>query len=301
MRRLRVPAAVLGLVALGTAGYALGAGAAVSLTGTGPEPKTVTIGWGDTVVYSNSDSAEHAIRIPRAEVTTPAIPPGGSFEQVFDKRGGNYNFVQVGRRNYSGQVVVKVEGEVTLKGSAPVVPYGKFVTLSGQSAYPGQPVIVRGRDAGADGEWKAVLEVEAAADGTFSGRVRPKVGARYQARAAADQLASKMVDVAVRPVVTIKVSRRVAPAGSKLVVTGRILPGGAVDRADLLAYDARRKRWGALTTRPVAANGKVVFGVTVEEGSTRLRIAFRRGSTAAGYTPAESRFVRVVGTKPKEN
>jgi plastocyanin len=299
MRRLRVPAAVLGLVALGTAGYALAASTSISLTADGPQPETVTVNWGDTVVYSNSDSVEHAIRIPRAEVTTPSIPPGGTFEQKYEGRGGNYNFVQVGRRNHSGQVVVKVEGDVTLKASAVVVPYGKSVTLSGTSAYPGHPVVVRGRNAGAGGDWKNVLEVVAAENGTFSGRLRPKVGARYQARAAADQLASKMVDVAVKPRVTIAVSRRTAPAGSTLTVTGRILPGGAVDRADLVGYDQRRKRWVTVSTRAVAKNGKVVFRVKVEEGANRLKISFRRSSTSAGYTPAESRFVRVLGTKQK--
>jgi hypothetical protein len=297
MKRLRVPAAVLGLVALGTAGYALGAGASISLTADGPQPVTVTVNWGDTVVYSNSDSVEHAVRIPRLEVTTPSIPPGGTFEQKYEGRGGNYNFVQVGRRNHAGQVVVKVEGDVTLKASVGTVPYGKSVTLSGTSPYPGHPVIVRGRDAGAGGDWKNVLELVASEDGSYAGRLRPKVGARYQARAAADQIVSKMVDVAVKPKVTIAVSRRVAPAGAMLTVTGRILPGGAVDRADLVGYDQRRKRWVTLTTRDVAKSGKVVFRVQVEEGANRLKISFRRGSTSAGYTPAESRFVRVLGTK----
>jgi len=297
MRRLRVPAAVLGLVALATAGYALGAGASISLTASGPQPETATVNWGDTVVYSNADSVEHAIRIPRAEVTTPAIPPGGTFEQKYEGRGGNYNFVQVGTRNHAGQVVVKVDGDVTLKASASTVQYGKSVTFSGTSSYPGHPVIVRGRDAGAGGDWKNVLELVAGEDGSYSGSLRPKVGARYQARAAADQLASKMVDVAVKPRVTIAVSRRVAPAGSTLTVTGRILPGGAVDRADLLGYDLRRKRWVTVSTRAVAKNGKVVYRVKVEAGANRLKISFRRGSTSAGYTPAESRFVRVLGTK----
>lgn len=301
MRRLRVPAALLGLVALGTAGYALGAGAAISLTGAGPEPKTVTLNWGDTVVYSNSDSAEHAVSIPRAEVTSPSIPPGGTFEHAFDGRSGNYNFVQLGKRNYSGQVVVKVSGEITLKAGSEVLAYGKAVTLSGKSAYPGSPVLVRGRDAGAGGEWKTVLELTAGSDGSYTGRIRPKMGARYQARAAADQLASKIVDVAVKPTISIAVSRRLATAGSALVVTGRILPGGAVDRADLSGYDTKRKRWVTLQTRSVADNGKVVFRSTFDEGALRLRISVRRGSTTAGYTPAESKIVRVVGTKPAQD
>ena len=83
MKRLRVPAAVLGLVALGTAGYALGAGASISLTADGPQPETVTVNWGDRGVLE-LDSVEHAIRIPRAEVTTPSIPPGGTFEQRYE-------------------------------------------------------------------------------------------------------------------------------------------------------------------------------------------------------------------------
>src|SRR4029453_281516 len=100
----------------------------------------------------------------------------------------------------------------------------------------------------------------------------------------------------VKPRVTIAVSRRVAPAGSTLTGTGRILPGGAVARADLRGYDPRRKRWVTVSTRAVAKNGKVVYRVKVAAGANRLKISFRRGSTSAGYTPAESRFVRVLGT-----
>jgi plastocyanin len=296
----RIVAAVVALIAFGVGGYALGAGVAISLTGTGPQPENVTVNWGDTVAYSNSDSVEHAVSIPRAEVTSPSIPPGGTFEHVFNGRGGNYNFVQVGKRNHSGRVVVKVSGEVTLNASVDTVRFGQAVTLTGKSAYPGTPVLVRGRDAGAGSDWRTVLELEAAADGAFSARIKPKVGARYQARAAADQIASKVVDVAVRPAITIAVSRRVGPAGSPLVVTGRIRPGGAADRADLSGYDTRRKRWATLMSRAVAANGKVVFRAKLEEGATRIRISVRRASTVAGYTPAESRIVRVLGTKPKE-
>ena len=298
-KKRTVPVMVGALVALGIAGYALGASAAVTLKATGPEPNSLTINWGDTVTYSNSDSVEHAISIPRAEVTSPAIPPGATFEHVFDKRGGNYNFVQQGKRNHSGQVVVRVDGTVTLKSGLEVVPYGKSVLLSGQSSFPGTPVLVRGREAGAGGEWKTVLELNAATDGSFTGRLRPTIGGRYQARIAADQIASKMVDVAVRPKITIAVSKRTAPVGTSILVTGKISPGGAVDRADLAGYDTRRKRWIPLLSKAVPASGKVRFRSKVEEGSTRLRISIRGGSTEAGYTTAESRFVRVVGTVKK--
>jgi plastocyanin len=296
MNRLRVAAVALVVAAAATAGYALAAGVSVSLTATGPQPNTVSVNWGDTVTYTNGDSVEHAVTIPREEVASPAIPPGGTFEHVFDGRGGNVNFVQVGKRNHAGRVVVRVEGTVTLNASSPVVPFGKSLTLSGRSPYPGTPVVVRGRDAGAGGDLKVFIQAAADDAGSYSGRIRPTVGARIQARVAADQLASKIVSFAVRPRITISASRRTAPAGGRIVVSGKIAPASAADRAELVAYDTRRKRWVTVETR-ATANGKVAFRLEVEEGATRVRISVARGSIAAGYAPADSRFVRIVGTK----
>jgi plastocyanin len=293
----RSVAAGLGLAVLGAAGYAFGAGVGVTLTAEGPQPETVTVNWGDTVTYSNADSVEHGVTIPRAEVSSPAIPPGAMFEHVFDGRGGNYNFVQLGKRNHGGRVVVRVDGTATLKGSPAIVPFGKAITLSGQSSFPGKPVVIRGREAGAGGDWKNMFTLTAREDGSFSVRTRPRIGSRYQARVAADQIASRTVDVAVRPTIAIALSRRTAPAGTTITVTGKVRPGRAVGRADLSGYDNRRKRWVVLLTRGVAKDGKVAFRVKVAEGSTRLRISARRAETASGYTPAQSKIVRVLGTK----
>jgi plastocyanin len=295
--KMRTVAAALGLLVLGAAGYAVGAGVGVTLTASGPQPETVTINWGDTVTYSNGDSVAHGITIPRAEVASPSIPPGGIFEHVFDARGGNYNFVQQGTRNHAGRVVVRVDGTASLRGTPTVVPFGKALTLSGQSSFPGKPVVIRGREAGAGGEWKNVFTLTAGPDGAFSVRTRPQIGSRYQARVAADQISSRTIDVAVRPAIGIALSRRAAPAGTTITVTGKIRPASAVDRADLSGYDTRQKRWVILASQPVTKTGKVAFRLKVEEGSTRLRISARRASTSAGYTPAESRFVRLVGTK----
>ncbi len=290
---------MVALLVFGVTGYALGATANVTLSATGPQPELITVGWGDTVTFANGDSVEHAVSIRREDVTSPAIPPGGSFQHVFDGRRGTYNFIQSGKRNYSGQVVVKVEGEATLNGPA-VVPFGKSATLSGRSAYPGTPVAIRVRDAGAGSDWRPAAEVTAGPDGSFSARIRPRIGGRYQARIAADQISSKQIQIAVRPRVTIAVPRRTGVAGTRIAVTGRIVPAGAADRADLAAYDTRTKRWATVMTSRVAASGKVAFRVELEEGSTRLRISVRRAAVEAGFTTAESRFVRVVGTKPKQ-
>jgi plastocyanin len=297
MMKRSVLAVVLALVALGIAGYAVGATATVMLTSTGPEPQSVSINWGDTVSYSNGDSIEHVVVIPRAEYTSPAIPPGGKLDYIFTGKSGTYSFVQQGGRNRSGQVRVSADGSVTIKASAAVVPFGKSVALSGRSTFPGSPVVLMGREGGAGGSSKAVLEVTAQADGSYTARLRPERGARYQARVAAGQIASDTVEVIVRPRVTIAVSRRTAPAGTKIVVTGRIAPAGAAANVDLAIYDPGRKRWVVIGTQRVKKDGKAVFRPTIEEGATRLRVVLRRGSTQAGFTTAESRIVRVVGLK----
>jgi hypothetical protein len=237
------------------------------------------------------------VAIPRASYTSPAIPPGGELKYVFTGKSGTYPFVQQGGRNYSGQVRVSAVGSVTIKAGALVVPFGKSLQLSGRSTFPGSPVVVLGREGGAGGTLKTVLEVTAGTEGAYSGRIQPERGARYQARVAAGQVASDTVEVVVRPRVSIAVSRRTVPAGTRIVVTARVTPAGAADSADLAAYDPERKRWVVEETRVVQRNGKAVFRPRLDAGGTRLRIMLRRGSTEAGFATAESRIVRVVGLK----
>ena len=58
------------LVALAGAGLALGAGFTVTLGSNGPVPGNLAVNWGDTVTFSNPDSAEHGLvftkRAPKA-------------------------------------------------------------------------------------------------------------------------------------------------------------------------------------------------------------------------------------------
>ena len=297
MKRLRVPAAVLGLVALGTAGYALAASASVSLTADGPQPETVTVNWGDTVCTrtQTAPSTRSGSRAPRSRPVDPA------WRHVRARSTKAAAGTTTSSRSAGGTTPGRSSSRSRATSRSRRAPgpsqFGKSVTLSGTSAYPGHPVIVRGRDAGAGGDWKSVLEVVAAEDGSYSGRLRPKVGARYQARAAADQLASKLVDVAVQAQGHDRGLATRRPRGLDAHRDRPDPPGWRGRPSRSVGYDQRRKRWVTLTTRAVAKNGKVVFRVKLEEGANRLKISFRRGSTTAGYTPAESRFVRVLGTK----
>src|SRR5918996_2392328 len=155
----------LALLSLLGAGFALGASATITLTGGGPEPRLVTIGWGDTVTFTNADNKAHSVTIPRLSKESPEIPSGGTFEQVFDGRRGNYLYRQTGGGgpNVTASIVVNVPGSVTLNASARIVDYGKSLRLSGTSSYPGTPVKIARRAPGSGTLWVAVDEVTAAA------------------------------------------------------------------------------------------------------------------------------------------
>lgn len=295
MRRLRPATAVLALAALGAGGYALADDAGVTLTAQGPQPPTVTVNWGDTVTFTNSDAAAHTVAIPRVAYTSPAIPPGGVLEYAFAGRSGTFRFIQQGKPNFNGQVQVTILGSVTLTAKPALVPFGKTVVLSGRSTFPGSPVDVSVREPA--GGFKTVLALEAGSDGAYSARIRPKEGGRYQARVAAGQIASPFVLFFVRPRISMSVTPRAVTVDKPIVVTGKITPARAAVEADLAAYNSDRKRWVSVQTRHVPKNGKVVFRTKLAERSTRLRIEVSRSDANSGFSGAESRFVRVRAPK----
>lgn len=296
MNRLLGSAALVALLTLGAVGDAVGlASVGVTLTSSGPNPTEVSVNWGDTVTYSNSDSIDHVVRIPRVDFTSPTIPPGGTFAYAFTGRSGTYPFVQQGGRNYSGRVRVSADGSVTIKAGTEIVPYGASVTFSGRSTFPDSPVLVLGRDAGAGGALKPVLELNAGRDGSYTGRVKPLRGGRYQARVAAGQIASDTVSILVRPRVKARVPRRTGVEGTRITVIATVTPSQSADRVELAAYDPRRKRWIINDARQVPRSGRVVLRHELEAGPQRIRVLVRR--TNSGFAGADSGIIRVVGTK----
>ncbi len=277
-------------------GYALAAGAPVSLTPQGPQPATVTIDWGDTVTFSNQDSIERGINSPRAEIVNVPIPPGASYEHRFDGRAGRYSYVQTGSRpNFAGVVMLTATGKVTLKASKALVPYGASITLSGKSTYVGTPVAVQFRASGSSADWTTLFSPNAAADGSYAGKTRLTVGGRMRALVAAGQISSTFVDAAVVPRVQAGASRRRAPKGTKIVVTGRVVPASAVSSVDLEERRGNRG-WLRKATKSVPKSGTVKFVVAVADGQNVFRLSLKRGALDPGFAPTVSRALLVVGT-----
>jgi plastocyanin len=284
------------IVALGGVGYAFAAGTTVSLTANGPQPEVVTVNWGDTVTFSNADSKTHGITIPRIRTESPAIGAGGAYEHVFDGRSGNYLFRQTGGgASFNGTVLVDLTGEVTLTPSAQVISYGQSVRMTGKSPYPGTPVRVALRPPGSGGTWAAVATVTAEPDGSFTTTVEPKMGARYRAQVAADQLASAPVLIAVRPLLRITATARRTKTGRRVTIIGRVTPAQAATSADLEIYDARRRRWFPKARGAVTRSGRVTFRWAALKGQSRLRVAVKPVGLQGGWTATASSSVTITG------
>jgi len=296
---MRVARRLFGALAFGVlfvSGYALAATTSISLTAQGPQPATVTVDWGDTVVFSNGDTVPRAVTSARAEMASGSLDPGGAFEHRFLGRAGRYSFVQTGTRpQTSGVVVLALRGRVTLVTSKAVVPYGSIVTLSGRSSYAETPVVVQLRLAGSSGDWKPVVTRTADADGSYSGRLRLAAGGRIRARVAADQISSEIKDLAVQPRIASRVRPSRARPGAKVAVSARILPAGAATSVDLESYDPERKSWVRESTKSVSKRGLVTFSFKAVKGRTRLRISLRRSGLEPGFVATLSRTMVVVG------
>ena len=287
----------MGACALALAGFALAAEVPVALGPEGPQPATVTVNWGDTVAFTNADSEAHGIQIPRATVTSPDIPPSGTFLQVFDQAKGTFGFVQTGTKRRSGQIVVEVRGELSLQAAPETVVFGKQAVLSGMSPYPNTPVVITYRRL-ASQEQTALHTVTAAEDGAYATSFPPQFSSRLQASAAAGQLRSAVATVKVAPLLTIAARPQVQSTGRTVTVTGQIAPADAAKTVELLRYNAKRETWERVDTEPVSRSGAVTFRWKAEKGRSLLRLGVGRADLQLSYEPARSRWVAVKGIEP---
>jgi plastocyanin len=129
MRRLLL-ALVTGL-ALAVAGAAPAATISVKITKTGFTPSNVTINFGDTVTWHNSDTADHQLVADDGTFASPILKAGKDYSFAF-KRAGTFRYHDALKPSLRGRVTVKgPPPALTLGATAPIVTYGTAVTLSG--------------------------------------------------------------------------------------------------------------------------------------------------------------------------
>jgi hypothetical protein len=293
--------AVGGFALVAFVGYALADSQTVRLSGGGPVPSVVTVQWGDAVTWTNGDTEAHQVESPRGGFTSPTISTGATWAQTFTGRAGNNSYRQVGsRKNFGGGVEVDVSGSLTIKAT-PSVRYGSKLTISGRSSVANSDVSIYERLPDSSTP-KLVATVTPDESGVYTAHLKPLVGGRYQATAAAGQVKSEFANSAVLPVVTITAYPRKAKYATKVRVTVHVKPLVAGGTVHLYRFDATRKHWRAASaTAGRLVNGKATFTFELPPGRTLLRGWLVNSDLEKGYAPAYSSQIVVtgIGSPPK--
>jgi plastocyanin len=291
MKRL-VPIAAAS-IALGAAGFALAGGVAVTLGPSGPQPRVVTVSWGDTLSFANGDSVAHAITSPREDLRSPAIPPGGTYSSVITARTGTYPYKQTGGKSLPGFLIVRTGGTVSLTAQPRSVLYGRSVTLAGVSSIPSTPVLIEQHLRGAR-DWTQITTVTSAPDGRFSAVAGLPIGANVRASVASGQVHSEVVHVRVRPRLTIASQARRTVADRRIDVLAGITPANASTRIYLLSCSVRSGVWKRAGSKRPGPGGGATFKWKAQAGRTLLRVAVKNDDLVKGYSPSASTVISVT-------
>lgn len=296
----RAVAVAVVVCSLAFAGFAMSSGFTVSLGPAGPGPGTVTVNWGDSIAFANTDTVTHGITSSRPELNA-SIAPGQTYTAVVTgRRDATYNYRQTGGGpSVRGKVVSHIVGSVTLQAPPPVTGYGKSIVLTGTSSF--SPVRLQQRQHGVTG-WKTIASIPVGAGGTFARRYTPSISAKLRATTAGGQLRSLTRVTAVLPTVTISTQARRTRADHKVTIAGRLTPGKAGDAVTLLQCNAGDGNWRRVASKKPGASGGVVFRWTAEAGRNFLRTAVLRADLTPGYLPPASGKISIVGvgTAPKK-
>ena len=176
----------------------------VSITNTGFTPSGVTVGSGDEVTWTNTDSVMQRVTADGGAFQSPPLMPGEKWTFQFNRAGTfSYHGQNSSQR---GTVTVRATGvrSVTISTTNRTVTLGSSIELSGDiTAGAGQQVVVVADPyRGPTTRTPVVTE----SDGAWSLRVRPRIRTEYRAEWGNTPSAQSPI-VYVRPAVQLRVLR----------------------------------------------------------------------------------------------
>jgi plastocyanin len=202
MRRLLLLAAIP--IALAIAAPATAA-TEISITNSGFTPNPATVGAGDEVTWTNTDSVRHRVVGDSGAFSSPPLMPGAKWTFRFD-RAGTFTYRDEMNAAERGTVVVRPTStrSVTISATQRQVTLGSSIELSGDiSAGAGQQVVIVAEPyRGAETRTPVITE----SDGAWSIRVRPRIRTEYHAEWGQTTSAQSPI-VYVRPAVQLRVLR----------------------------------------------------------------------------------------------
>lgn len=180
---------------------------AVDISKAGFVPATVSITAGDSVSWTNKDTANHQVVCKTCPFTSPVLAPGGGVTLQFTNKG---SFAIIDPLNHNRKATVKVAAApatVTASPSPRVVSYGAATTVSGtlSTAQASQKVDILAQRCG-DNAPKPIATVTTGAGGAFTYQTPPTMNTSYQARfgTGASAVTSPLAAVSSRPLVDLR-------------------------------------------------------------------------------------------------
>ena len=271
----------------------------ISITKSGFNPSAVTVGVGDTVTWTNSDTASHQVESKSAGFVSPVLKPGETYSFVYAKA-GRYAYQDKAVKKFKGTVTVQKPAEaatVTQRASPALVVYGATVTLSGavSSKRSGESVTVFAQPYGQT-SFAAVGSAISGSDGGWSYLVKPKLRTVYEARwkpaAQGATATSSQASVRVRPQVGFRVK-----ASSGRVVTFFTKARGVRSFAGKFVYFQRKNafgRWVSLRKVTLTPTSSATFRVRLLSGRSRVRMFMPAAQTGPGYVAGISRTLTLA-------
>ena len=262
----------------------------VTITIAGFIPSAVTIDQGDSITWTNTDTANHQLISDKGGFSSPILKTGDSYSFTF-KAAGTFPYkdaLEKKSKQLKGTVVVKAApapaASVTLAASTLRVVYGGSVTLSGtvSSKQPGEKVTLLAQKYG-DASPTAVTTLDTGSGGSWSYAVKPTIGTGYQARL--KNATSSTATVGVRPRVSFAVNT--GARFSTRVVAARSFAGRYVQ------FQRRSSlgQWVTVKRVLLNANSAAIFRATLPHGTSSLRIAMSINQAGTGYLGGISRTI----------
>ncbi len=293
------------LLAVATAlAVAVGSAAAktvtVTITKNGYVPNSVTIGQGDTVQFTNSDTVVHQVTFKSTTGVTcspnPLVVAAGANGSCTFQSAGNFTYSDPNAKGntFRGSVTVTAApASLSLTAKPVLVIYGNQVVLAGKlsTQQTGENVDVLAQQCGAPSATKTAT-VQTTTGGVYSATVKPLMNTAYSTKSKA--ATSSVVTARVRPRLRLV---RVAPHRYTLRISGATSFAGKY--ASFQRYNSTLSRWVAVKSVLLKANSTGVAPTVITaasfrssiRGGLRVRVTLGQAQVGSCYAPGLSNTI----------
>ncbi len=293
------------LLAVATAlAVAVGSAAAktvtVTITKNGYVPNSVTIGQGDTVQFTNSDTVVHQVMFKSTTGVTcspnPLVVAAGANGSCTFQSAGNFTYSDPNAKGntFRGSVTVTAApASLSLTAKPVLVIYGNQVVLAGKlsTQQTGENVDVLAQQCGAPSATKTAT-VQTTTGGVYSATVKPLMNTAYSTKSKA--ATSSVVTARVRPRLRLV---RVAPHRYTLRISGATSFAGKY--ASFQRYNSTLSRWVAVKSVLLKANSTGVAPTVITaasfrssiRGGLRVRVTLGQAQVGSCYAPGLSNSI----------